>query len=57
MIAGYFAAYKSIVGENGEKLPAHWQFAMDERVLIRGSNALLTGNNCKLPGTPVDPVS
>ena len=30
LISGYFAAYKSIVGENGEKLPAHWQFAMDE---------------------------
>ena len=38
VIAGYFAAYKSIVGENGEKLPAHRQFAMDETGVLLGSD-------------------
>ena len=37
IISGYFAAYKSIVGEHGEKLPAHRQFAMDETGVILGS--------------------
>jgi Tc5 transposase-like DNA-binding protein len=35
---GYFDAYKSIVGENGEKIPAHRQFAFDETGQMRGSN-------------------
>ena len=38
MIAGYFAAYKLIVGEGGEKLPAHRQFAMDETGVLLGSD-------------------
>ena len=38
VIAGYFAAYKSIFSENGEKLPAHWQFAMDETGVLLGSD-------------------
>ena len=38
LIAGYFAAYMLIVGENGEKLPAHWQFAMDETGVLLGSD-------------------
>ena len=37
IISGYFAAYKSIVGENGKKLPAHQQFAMDETGVLLGS--------------------
>jgi hypothetical protein len=35
---GYFAAYKSIVGENGEKIPPHRQFAFDETGQLRGYN-------------------
>jgi len=38
LISGYFAAYKSIFGENGEKIPAHRQFAMDETGVLLGSN-------------------
>ena len=37
IISGYFAAYMSIVGEHGEKLPAHRQFAMDETGVLLGS--------------------
>ena len=37
LLGTYFAAYKSIVGEQGEKLPAHQQFAMDETWVLLGS--------------------
>lgn len=33
---GYFDAYRSIVGENGEKIPPHRQFAYDESGVQRG---------------------
>ena len=38
MIVGYFAVYMSIVGDNGEELPAHQQFAMDETGVLFGSD-------------------
>jgi hypothetical protein len=38
VIAGYFAGYKLIVGENGERIPAHQQFAMDETGVLLGSD-------------------
>ena len=34
----FFAHCKSIVGENGEKLPAHRQSAMDETGVLLGSD-------------------
>ncbi|KAG8868573.1 hypothetical protein FRC20_003127 [Serendipita sp. 405] len=37
-INSYFNAYKSIVGEQGEKIPPHQQFAFDETGTMRGYN-------------------
>jgi Tc5 transposase DNA-binding domain len=36
IIAKYFANYKAVVGENGEKIPPHRQFAYDESGVLRG---------------------
>ena len=60
-IAGYFAAYMSIVGDNGESflligsLP--WMRQGSCWVLIGRGDALLTGNNCKLPRTPAETMT
>jgi hypothetical protein len=37
-IDGYFNIYKSLVGENGEKIPPNRQFAFDECGVLRGYN-------------------
>jgi len=37
-IHGYFNIYKSLVGENGKKIPPNHQFAFDECGVLRGYN-------------------
>lgn len=38
IIENYFKTYKSIVGEHGEKIPPHCQFAYDESGILCGLN-------------------
>lgn len=37
-VRDYFDMYKALVGENGEKIPPHRQFAYDETGVLRGYN-------------------